>query len=126
MIDCAPAPRTAGMNRRVARSTTERPEQSLGAIASGSPEAEGGQFCRPTELCGSIAPLGAPEPDRFGAICPVQSHKSLAYRKRGEKTADYAACATGSPVCGAQFQGMRSSHRAAGQSAAIFPVTSAM
>ena len=46
--------------------------------------------------------------------------------KRAGQTADYAACATGSKVCVAQFQGMSSSHRAAGQSAAIFPVTSAM
>ena len=41
-------------------------------------------------------------------------------------TADYAASATGSTGCWTQFQGMSSSHRAAGQSAAIFPVTSAM
>jgi hypothetical protein len=47
-------------------------------------------------------------------------------RKRGRQAADYAACATRSAVCADQFQGMSSSHRAAGQSAAIFPVTSAM
>lgn len=46
--------------------------------------------------------------------------------KRGRQAADYAACATRSAVCADQFQGMSSSHRAAGQSAAIFPVTSAM
>jgi hypothetical protein len=46
--------------------------------------------------------------------------------KRGRQAADYAACATGFAGCWAQFQGMSSSHRAAGQSAAIFPVTSAM
>ena len=50
----------------------------------------------------------------------------LVYRKRGRQAADYAACATRSAVCADQFQGMSSSHRAAGQSAAIFPVTSAM
>ena len=48
------------------------------------------------------------------------------YSKRGRQAADYAACATRSAVCADQFQGMSSSHRAAGQSAAIFPVTSAM
>jgi hypothetical protein len=52
--------------------------------------------------------------------------RRLVQGKRGRQAADYAACATGSAVCADQFQGMSSSHRAAGQSAAIFPVTSAM
>jgi hypothetical protein len=59
----------------------------------------------------------------------VMMHKMLVwhrFRKRGRQAADYAACATGLPGYWAQFQGMSSSHRAAGQSAAIFPVTSAM
>jgi hypothetical protein len=57
---------------------------------------------------------------------PLWAGRLSRMSKRGRQTADYAACTTGSTVCAAQFQGMSSSHRAAGQSAAIFPVTSAM
>jgi len=59
-------------------------------------------------------------------IGALREHPGTDLRKRGRQTADYAACATRSAVCADQFQGMSSSHRAAGQSAAIFPVTSAM
>jgi transposase-like protein len=69
---------------------------------------------------GERAGVPAEVADKVKALaCEVRS-------KRGRQTADYAACATGSAVCADQFQGMSSSHRAAGQSAAIFPVTSAM
>ena len=56
----------------------------------------------------------------------LKLYREKAGRKRGRQAADYAACATGFAGCWVQFQGMSSSHRAAGQSAAIFPVTSAM
>ncbi len=68
-----------------------------------------------------ISPLCRRPSDRAEQVVGHQAE-----RKGGRQTADYAACATGSAVCADQFQGMSSSHCAAGQSAAIFPVTSAM
>jgi hypothetical protein len=52
--------------------------------------------------------------------------KARVHCKRCLKTADYAACAVGAFVRGRQFHGMSSSQRAAGQSAAILAMTSAI
>ncbi len=77
-------------------------------------------------LCDSLVPMAKGDARRLAIVEEVRMSLVRDHRKRGRQTADYAACATRSAVCADQFQGMSSSHRAAGQSAAIFPVTSAM